>query len=125
LISTLKRIWRSLFGGSTNSEKDSSLRLWLDDIRPAPEGWLHVKTAREAIAELRKGQVTTISLDHDLGDDVVFGTGYDVAKFIEEAAYHNTLPRLQWKVHSGNSVGARNMRLALVKADIFWERNGR
>ncbi|MDE1348062.1 cyclic-phosphate processing receiver domain-containing protein [Vibrio aestuarianus] len=38
----------------------------------------------EAIALLKQGTVTEISLDHDLGDDE-HGTGYDVVLWIEEA----------------------------------------
>ena len=26
----------------------TTVNLWLDDVRPAPEGWLWVKTAQEA-----------------------------------------------------------------------------
>jgi len=44
------------------------MKLWLDDMRPAPIGWLHAKTVAEAI-ELceRNPQVEKMSLDHDLG----------------------------------------------------------
>ena len=27
----------------------SAMRIWLDDERPAPQGWVHAKTAAEAI----------------------------------------------------------------------------
>jgi hypothetical protein len=43
------------------------VRVWLDDVRKAPEGWVHVKTPEEAIDLLRSGEVEEISLDHDLG----------------------------------------------------------
>lgn len=42
-------------------------RLWLDDERPAPAGWVHVRTASTAIELLAAGGVTEVSLDHDLG----------------------------------------------------------
>lgn len=42
------------------------MKVFLDDIRPAPAGWVLVKTAEEALALLRGGEVTEISLDHDL-----------------------------------------------------------
>lgn len=47
--------------------------LWLDDVRPAPTGWVWVKTVDEAKAWLiqkdERGQpvVRAMSLDHDLG----------------------------------------------------------
>lgn len=46
------------------------MRLWLDDVRPAPDGWVWVKTARDAIALLAAVGVAEISLDHDLGNEV-------------------------------------------------------
>lgn len=41
--------------------------LWLDDIRPAPDGWTWVKTVDEAKKLLETGTVRAMSLDHDLG----------------------------------------------------------
>lgn len=45
------------------------MKLWLDDVRPAPEGWVHVRTAEEAREKLLAGGVVECSLDHDLGYD--------------------------------------------------------
>jgi hypothetical protein len=44
-----------------------TLRIWHDDVRPAPEGWVRARTNDEAKALLLAGGVTEISLDHDLG----------------------------------------------------------
>lgn len=43
------------------------MKLYLDDERPTPEGWVGVKTYTECVAVLASGDVTHISLDHDLG----------------------------------------------------------
>jgi len=96
------------------------MKVWLDDVRPAPAGWTHVQTAGEAISLLLVGQVTEISLDHDLGEDGNPGCGYDVAVFIERAAAEKTLPPLVWNIHSANPVGILKMRQALNNADRFW-----
>jgi hypothetical protein len=48
------------------------MKLWHDDVRPAPPGWTWARTNEQAI-ELLSGQhhhgyqVTEISMDHDLG----------------------------------------------------------
>jgi hypothetical protein len=42
------------------------LRVWLDDHRPAPPGWVCAETPEQVIALLRTGAVTRVSLDHDL-----------------------------------------------------------
>ena len=99
------------------------MKLWLDDVRPAPEGWRAVQTAAEAIAVLASGGVELVSLDHDLGPAEA-GTGYDVASWIEEQAASGTLRRLAWRVHSANPVGVDRMRAALESADRFWSGTG-
>lgn len=47
------------------------MKLWLDDERPAPEGWYWVKTAAAAVACLldqADDPITHMSFDHDLAD---------------------------------------------------------
>lgn len=102
------------------------MRLWLDDIRPAPPGFdVHVKTAPDAIRFLESGKIAEVSLDHDLGEGADLGTdvgtGYDVAVWIEQKAHDATLPRIAWNVHSANPVGRRKMEVALQNADRFWD----
>jgi hypothetical protein len=43
------------------------VRLWHDDVRPAPPGWTWARTNDEAKRLLATGEVTEASLDHDLG----------------------------------------------------------
>ncbi len=104
--------------------KKYRLAVWLDDERPMPDSFdIHCKTATEAIELLKTGKVTRISLDHDLGDANA-GTGYTVAKFIEEAVYHNQIPMPRCGVHTQNTVGRQNICLALQAATRFsMERN--
>lgn len=62
------------------------MKVYLDDERETPEGWVRVYWPEEAIELLKSGKVNELSLDHDLGDDE-HGTGYDVVLWIEEAVY--------------------------------------
>ena len=102
------------------------MRIWLDDTRPMPAGYTHwARTADEAIALLKTGEATEISLDHDLGHGEGDGyaeekTGYTVAKFIEEAAHKGQLKPLRCRVHSQNSVGRENIKQALRSAHKAW-----
>jgi len=96
------------------------MKVWLDDERKMPEGFdIHVFTAREAITLLATGKVTFISLDHDLGDEKN-GTGYDVACYLEEAAFSETIGPLQVQIHSANPVGRMRMQQAIENAKIYW-----
>jgi hypothetical protein len=70
------------------------MKVYLDDERTTPEGWTRVYWPSEAIELLQTGQVTELSLDHDLGNDAR-GTGYDVVLWVEEqVAMHGFVNRL-------------------------------
>lgn len=43
------------------------MRVWHDDVRPAPDGWVWARTNGQAKYLLMTHEVTEISLDHDLG----------------------------------------------------------
>lgn len=98
------------------------IRIWLDDLRTMPEGFTHwARTASEAIDLLRTGTVDEISFDHDLGPEEA-GSGYDVAKFIEEQAHLGKLKPMNWHIHSANPVGRANIEAAMKSAEYFWEK---
>jgi hypothetical protein len=44
------------------------MKLYIDDIRPAPEGWQQARTVTDAIRFLSKFSLVTeeISIDHDI-----------------------------------------------------------
>jgi hypothetical protein len=84
------------------------MRVYLDDERVTPDGWIRVYWPEEAIALLEAGQVEEISLDHDLGDDE-HGTGYDVVLWIEEAVAIRGFKPPRMFVHSANSSAKEKM----------------
>ena len=88
------------------------MRVYLDDERTAPAGWIQVRWPSEAIELLKKGGVTDISLDHDLGDDER-GTGYDVILWIEEAVATRGFSPPRITVHSANSSARKKMELGV------------
>lgn len=111
----------SIFAKLANQRESAAAgtRLWLDDERPMPDGFdLHVRTSREAIRAIREGGVSMVSLDHDLGEG--HGTGYDVAKYIEEAAFNGALVPMEVRVHSANPVGKDNIRRCIDNAKKYW-----
>lgn len=104
--------------------ENTEIYLWLDDLRPMPNNFnQHAKTAKEAIDILKTNNVAKISLDHDLGPPEA-GTGYDVAKFIEEQAFHQNIKPMRWEIHSANVIGRQNIEMAMTNADKFWSRYG-
>jgi len=88
------------------------VRVYLDDERTAPAGWIQVRWPSEAIELLQRGGVTDISLDHDLGDDER-GTGYDVILWIEEAVATRGFSPPRITVHSANSSARKKMELGI------------
>ena len=88
------------------------MRVWLDDERPAPAGWVATKWPHEVIVHLQTGTVKEISLDHDLGNDDV-GTGYSVILWIEEAVMTRGFRPPKIAVHSANPAARRKMELGV------------
>lgn len=46
------------------------IKVWLDDSRPAPDGWKHATNVEQAQTNLLRGNVDEMSLDHDLDNPV-------------------------------------------------------
>lgn len=111
------------------------VNLWLDDMRPAPAGWVHCRSVNEAKALLTTGGVMRASLDHDLGacdacngrdadawleehdyksmphcDHV--GTGYTLVCWMEATGIW---PHERPTVHSANPVGRARMLQVIAK----------
>jgi NAD+-processing family protein with receiver domain len=90
------------------------MKVFLDDVRTAPVGWIRVYWPDEAIELLKTGNVKEISLDHDLGDDKR-GTGYKVLLWIEEAVFTSNFQPPKIKIHTANSAARLKMQLAIDK----------
>ena len=93
------------------------MKVWLDDRRAAPKGWVRVRTPEEAIELLRAGGVEELSLDHDLGLGVGARerTGYDVLLWLEaEVAAGQARPPAVMRVHSGNVGAVTRMEQAIA-----------
>ena len=89
------------------------MKVFLDDERPVPDGWVLVRWPDEVIELLRTGTVTHLSLDHDLGDDER-GTGYDVVLWIEEVVATSDYIPPQVMVHSANSSARQKMQAGIA-----------
>lgn len=96
-------------------------KIWLDDERPAPEGWIRCRWPEEVIELLKAGgpggdDETVLSLDHDLGESGAMArTGYDVLLWIEQRVAESDVwtPPGLIQIHSQN-MPARKRMLAAV-----------
>ncbi len=89
------------------------MKLWLDDERPAPEGWVWVKTVDEAenaflgtddSVNPKLETITDISVDHDLGEEQK--DGYTFLVWVEDGVFNKIWDAPWTNVHSMNA-GAR------------------
>lgn len=111
-------------GGISNG-----MKLWLDDARPAPPGWVVAQMYEEAVGILATGHVHLISLDYDLNlravatmpsglavatSDNEAKTGYDVALWIEDAVANGRIPQPEMLCHSTNDVG-RQLIMSVIE----------
>lgn len=74
------------------------MKLWVDDLRPAPNGWYWAETSADALEWLSRFDCDEISFDHDLGGD---DTTRPVVLWMAE---HNDWPTV-CRVHTANPVG--------------------
>lgn len=89
------------------------MKIWVDDLRPAPEGyrWLKsVNQAKEAIevfeAFASLVAIELIDLDHDAGDYANDGGDYiKLLDWFEETGRNYPI-----RIHTMNPVGRENMR---------------
>jgi hypothetical protein len=81
-----------------------SYKLYIDDVRPCPDGFILAKSSREAITivELR-GLPEYISFDHDLGEDD------SSMVFLKWLSNYIDNPSFNYTVHSANPVGRDNI----------------
>lgn len=93
------------------------MKIWIDDCRPAPEGYIWLKSVNAAkryvsmaspygVADL------DISIDHDAGDYA--NDGGDYIKFLDWLEETNRTPT-SIRIHSMNPVGVENMRRIIQK----------
>lgn len=99
------------------------MKIYLDDERQTPQGWVRTYWPDEVIALLKAGGVEDISLDHDLGDDQR-GTGYDVILWIEEAVALNGFHPPRIYIHSANASAVEKMRAGVQAIDRLARNNG-
>lgn len=95
------------------------MKLWVDDVRPAPAGYFWCKSVNEAkswieASEVHLSALATIELidiDHDAGDFAYDGGDYiKLLDWLEE-----TGRRIPIRIHSMNPVGRENMRRIIQK----------
>lgn len=95
------------------------MKVWLDDERPAPDGYdIWVKRADHCKTLIQSGLVDELSFDHDLGEGV--GTGYDLAAWVEMTSAVAAIRPFSWAIHSQNPVGAKRIRAAMTNAEKYW-----
>ena len=89
-----------------------TIKIWLDDVRPAPSGYIHcrsVNTAKKIISQAEDtGQIIEVlDLDHDLGDySIDGGDGIKLLDWLESRQKYYPV-----KLHTMNPVGRQNMQV--------------
>ena len=99
------------------------MKVWVDDIRPAPTGYIWIKSVEQAkniisfvqngfLIGLSNETLDLISLDHDAGDFVSDGGDYiEILNWLERVQNAFAWPlSCKFHLHSQNPVGVQNMR---------------
>ena len=102
------------------------MKLWVDDVRPAPNDheYVHIPTVDIAIFtiylyEQQNIPIELIDIDHDAGDYVQYGGDYiKLLNWLEETGRNYPI-----RIHSMNPVGVENMR-RIIKRNGWTEVKG-
>ena len=105
------------------------MKLWIDDVRPAPNMYVWLKSVDEAkeciefleeqLARVREelrpysgNNIEIIDIDHDAGDYGRFGGDYvELLNWLEiKQNCYNWIINSAFKIHSMNLVGVQNMK---------------
>lgn len=95
------------------------MKLWVDDVRPAPDGYEWCKSVSDAIYIIEgndmyywvaenviEDPITLIDIDHDAGDYAKYGGDYiRLLDWLEKTGRSYPI-----RIHSMNPVGVENMR---------------
>lgn len=107
------------------------MRVYLDDRRTTPPGWIRCYTPEEVIILLKHGDVYELSLDHDLGlppdEKGREVSGYNVLLWLEERIVKGEwtfrLPVIT--IHSDNGPGRDRMISAVQSIEKRFAENVR
>ena len=99
-------------------QKKEDVKIWVDDIREVPKGYVGTKSVDETIRLIEKiekegGKIGLLDLDHDLGDYAQFGG--DAIKILDYLAEHEKFYSV--KIHTANPVGRANMERMIKR---YW-----
>lgn len=93
------------------------MRIWVDDVRPAPDNYIWCRSVNEVISFIDKWDricevnIDLIDIDHDAGDYVNDGGDYiKLLDWLEETGRNYPI-----RIHSMNVVGRENMRRIIEK----------
>ena len=86
------------------------MKIWLDDLRPAPWGYESARSVNEAKTLIREAEkngieIEVLDLDHDLGDFA--NQGGDAIKLLDWLVERETFYPVE--IHTANPVGRANM----------------
>lgn len=92
------------------------MKLWIDDVRQAPEGYIQAFSVNEAKMKILAAKeihepIDVIDIDHDAGDYAKCGGDYiKLLDWLEQTGQNYPI-----HIHSMNPVGVQNMRAIIKK----------
>lgn len=90
----------------------NTIKIWVDDIRDTPTGYIGAKSVNETINLLNTYKdINLLDLDHDSGD--YYSDGGDYIKILDYLVYNPDIIVREFRLHTMNPVGRDNMRTVI------------
>lgn len=103
-----------------DAAKRCDVKLYLDDDRSTPEGWVRVYGIEQAKIILRSRRVSHLSVDNDLGNLDPKTEGFNLLDWLERVVHEDsTFPVPVITVHSANAGRAPSMRQTATKLELI------
>ena len=104
------------------------MKIWLDDIRPAPFGYQWCKSVNEAISEIETRELMVRKSGHDFYNVELIDCDHDLGNYASDGG--DGIKLLDWleatgrsypiRLHTMNPVGRQNMQ-AIIRHNNWTE----
>ena len=94
------------------------MKIFLDDLREPPPGWLKVTHPNEVIDFIRRGEAEIVDLDYHLGNDRQY-TGLTVLEWLQKEIGEDRIPALVPEIGIHTDDQYAKAKMEVIRSRIY------